>query len=81
MTPGEASRIKRTMAEIKLGKLGVITSWWKGGAQGHMERSSRNSVYKQLRDRGYTYSPRYQIWIHESDTRHDIQKEKVIQTL
>lgn len=52
-------QVKRTMAEIKLDKLGVVEL----PKPGQRTRYGRNTLYKMLYERGYKWSPKYTIWV------------------
>jgi hypothetical protein len=62
MPPGKASTIKREKAEAKLVEIGGYIGKWVGNHTGHFQKPSRRSLYKQLRERGYEYNPRSQVW-------------------
>jgi len=52
-------QVKRTMAEIKLDKLGVLEL----PTHGKRSRYGRNTLYKMLYDRGYKWDRKYMIWV------------------
>jgi hypothetical protein len=57
----DLAKVKRLMAEVRLDTIGVLEL----PRDGQRSRFGRNTLYKMLRERGYSWSPKFQIWVKQ----------------